>query len=265
MITLNDIHVTFSKGTPLETKALRGIDLTIETGEFITVIGSNGSGKSTLLNTLSGEIQPDAGSIKIGDIDVTKQTTAQRASLISRVFQDPLAGSCENLTIEENMALAWGRGKARKLSQALNTSNRDIFAQHISRLGLGMENRLQDKMGLLSGGQRQAVSLLMATLQPAKILLLDEHTAALDPKTADFVLKLSCQIIKENKLTSLMVTHSMQQALDAGTRTIMLHKGQIIFDIRGEERSKLTIPDLLDLFKQSQKGDELSDDSLLLG
>ena len=264
MIQLNDIHVTFSKGSPLETKALRGINLTIEDGEFITVIGSNGSGKSTLLNALSGEIHPDSGSIIVGDLDVTRKTTAQRAKLISRVFQDPLAGSCENLTIEENMALAWGRGKTRSLRKALHSDNRASFAKHISRLGLGLENRLQDKMGLLSGGQRQAVSLLMATLQPAKILLLDEHTAALDPKTADFVLELSCKIIAENKLTSLMVTHSMQQALDAGTRTIMLHKGQIIFDIKGNQRNQLGIPDLLALFKQNQQGDELSDDSLLL-
>ena len=264
MIKLENIQVTFGQGTPLETRALRGVDLTIEDGEFITVIGSNGSGKSTLLNTLSGEIQPTTGTITVGDIDITNKSTDQRSGLISRVFQDPLAGSCENLSIEENMALAWGRGQKRGLGSAIKTANRATFAKHISRLGLGLETRLQDKMGLLSGGQRQAVSLLMATLQPAKILLLDEHTAALDPKTADFVLKLGSDIISENNLTSLMVTHSMQQALDAGTRTIMLHKGKIIFDVKDEERSKLTIPDLLDLFKQSQ-GDELSDDSLLLG
>ncbi len=265
MITLKDIHVTFAKGTPLETKALRGVNLKIKDGEFITVIGSNGSGKSTLLNLLSGEIQAISGNIYIDDVDVTQKTTSQRAGLISRVFQDPLAGSCENLSIEENMALAWGRGRSRSLSQAIRKNRKILFSKHLSRLGLGLEKRLEDKMGLLSGGQRQAVSLLMATLQPAKILLLDEHTAALDPKTADFVLKLSCEIIQENKLTSLMVTHSMQQALDVGTRTIMLHEGNIIFDIEGDERSRLEIPDLLDLFKQTQKGKELTDDSLLLG
>ena len=265
MIFLEDIHVTFGEGTPLETRAVRGISLTIEEGEFVTVIGSNGSGKSTLLNTLSGEIFPTSGKVKVGDDDVTKWTTAQRAKLIARVFQDPLAGSCENLTIEENMALAWYRGKPTGFGSALNSENRADFKKQLSRLGLGLENRLKDKMGLLSGGQRQAISLLMSALQPAKILLLDEHTAALDPKTAAFVIDLTCQIIEENKLTSLMVTHSMQQALEVGTRTIMLHEGQIVFDVRGDERKGLTVVDLLDLFKKNQQGEELSDDSLLLG
>ena len=265
MIFVDDIHVTFGKGTPLETRAVRGISLTINKGEFVTVIGSNGSGKSTLLNTLSGETLPTKGKIKIGDDDVTRWTTAQRAKLISRVFQDPLAGSCENLSIEENMALAWYRGKSTGFGSALNADNRAAFKKQLSRLGLGLENRLKDKMGLLSGGQRQAISLLMSALQPAKILLLDEHTAALDPKTAAFVIDLTCQIIDENKLTALMVTHSMQQALEVGTRTIMLHEGKIVFDVSGEERKGLTVVDLLDLFKKNQQGEELSDDSLLLG
>jgi len=265
MICLEDIHVTFGAGTPLETRAVRGISLTINEGEFVTVIGSNGSGKSTLLNTLSGEVQPTCGHIKIGDQDVTRWSTAQRAKLIARVFQDPLAGSCENLTIEENMALAWYRGQPMQFSAALNEENRKVFKQQLARLGLGLENRLRDKMGLLSGGQRQAISLLMSSLQPAKILLLDEHTAALDPKTAAFVLDLTCQIIDENKLTSLMVTHSMQQALEVGTRTIMLHEGKIVFDVSGKEREGLTIVDLLELFKKNQHGEVLSDDSLLLG
>lgn len=265
MISLDDIHVTFGEGTPLETRAVRGISLTISEGEFVTVIGSNGSGKSTLLNTLSGETLPTSGTIQIGEEDVTQRSTAQRAKLIARVFQDPLAGSCENLSIEENMALAWYRGKPSGFGSALNAENREIFKKQLSRLGLGLENRLRDKMGLLSGGQRQAISLLMSALQPAKILLLDEHTAALDPKTAAFVLDLTCQIIDENKLTSLMVTHSMQQALEVGTRTIMLHEGKIVFDVKGEERKGLTVVDLLDLFKKNQQGEELSDDSLLLG
>jgi len=265
MISLNDIHVTFGKGTPLETRAVRGISLDINEGEFVTVIGSNGSGKSTLLNTLSGEVIPTRGKINIGETDVTRWPTARRAKLISRVFQDPLAGSCENLTIEENMALAWYRGQAMGYGAALNDENRKVFKQQLARLGLGLENRLRDKMGLLSGGQRQAISLLMSALQPAKILLLDEHTAALDPKTAAFVLDLTCQIIDENKLTSLMVTHSMQQALEVGTRTIMLHEGKIVFDVSGEERKGLTIVDLLELFKKNQQGEVLSDDSLLLG
>ncbi len=265
MISLEDIHVTFGEGTPLETRAVRGISLDIQEGEFVTVIGSNGSGKSTLLNTLSGETFPTSGKIKIGDQDVTKWSTSQRAKLISRVFQDPLAGSCENLSIEENMALAWYRGQPRGFGSALNNKNREIFKKQLSRLGLGLENRLKDKMGLLSGGQRQAISLLMSALQPAKILLLDEHTAALDPKTAAFVIDLTCQIIDESKLTSLMVTHSMQQALEVGTRTIMLHEGKIVFDVKGDARKGLTVVDLLDLFKKNQQGEELSDDSLLLG
>ncbi len=265
MISLDDIHVTFGEGTPLETRAVRDISLDIQEGEFVTVIGSNGSGKSTLLNTLSGETFPTSGKIKIGEEDVTKWSTSERAKLIARVFQDPLAGSCENLSIEENMALAWYRGKPRGFGSALNTNNREVFKKQLSRLGLGLENRLKDKMGLLSGGQRQAISLLMSALQPAKILLLDEHTAALDPKTAAFVLDLTCQIIDENKLTSLMVTHSMQQALEVGTRTIMLHEGKIVFDVKGEARKGLTVVDLLDLFKKNQQGEELSDDSLLLG
>ena len=265
MISLNDIHVTFGEGTPLETRAVRGIDLTIETGEFVTVIGSNGSGKSTLLNTLSGETLPTSGSIKIGEEDVTTWQTSERAKLIARVFQDPLAGSCENLSIEENMALAWYRGQPSGFGSALNAKNREVFKKQLARLGLGLENRLKDKMGLLSGGQRQAISLLMSALQPATILLLDEHTAALDPKTAAFVIDLTCQIIDENKLTSLMVTHSMQQALEVGTRTIMLHEGKIVFDVKGEDRKGLKVVDLLDLFKKNQQGEELSDDSLLLG
>lgn len=265
MIILDDIHVTFGEGTPLETRAVRGISLNINEGEFVTVIGSNGSGKSTLLNTLSGEVIPTRGKVKIGDQDVTRWGTAQRAKLISRVFQDPLAGSCENLSIEENMALAWYRGKSMSYGSALNNENRKVFKKQLARLDLGLENRLRDKMGLLSGGQRQAISLLMSALQPARILLLDEHTAALDPKTATFVLDLSCQIINENKLTSLMVTHSMQQALEVGTRTIMLHEGKIVFDVSGDERKGLTIVDLLELFKKNQDGEILSDDSLLLG
>lgn len=265
MIRLNNIHVTFGAGTPLENHALRGIELSIEEGEFVTVIGSNGSGKSTTLNTLSGDISPSQGKIFIGDENVTSWSTAKRAKYVSRVFQDPLAGSCENLTIEENMALAWYRGQPKGLSPALNSNNQSVFKELLARLGLGLENRLGDRMGLLSGGQRQAISLLMSALQPAKIILLDEHTAALDPKTAAFVIDLTNQIITENKLTALMVTHSMQQALEVGTRTIMLHEGKIIFDVSGKEREGLEVIDLLNLFKQSQEGEELSDDSLLLG
>ncbi|MCK5812893.1 MAG: ABC transporter ATP-binding protein [Cocleimonas sp.] len=264
MISLQQIQVTFGEGTPLETRAVRGINLSLNEGEFVTVIGSNGSGKSTLLNTLSGDVIPMSGQVLIGGHDVTHWATSKRAKLIARVFQDPLAGSCESLTIEENMALAWYRGKAMGYGAALKNENRQVFSKQLARLGLGLENRLKDKMGLLSGGQRQAISLLMSALQPAKILLLDEHTAALDPKTATFVLDLTCQIVEENKLTTLMVTHSMQQALDVGSRTIMLHEGKIIFDVAGDERKDLTIVDLLELFKKNQQGEILSDDGLLL-
>ncbi len=264
MISAKDIHITFNEGTPLETQAVKGISLDIKAGEFVTVIGSNGSGKSTFLNTLSGDIKPTQGEIIIDEQNLTHHSVAQRAGLIARVFQDPLASSCENLSIEENMALAWYRGKKTGLGMALNNKNRAIFKQQLSRLGLGLETRLRDKMGLLSGGQRQAISLLMSALQPAKLLLLDEHTAALDPKTAAYVLRLTCEIIQENSLTALMVTHSMQQALDVGTRTIMLHEGRLVFDVSGEERKGLTVNDLLNLFKERQHGETLSDDNLLL-
>lgn len=263
MIKLNNIKVTFGKNTPLETHALKGIDLSIAKGEFVTVIGSNGAGKSSLLNALSGETTLTSGSIHIDEQDVTHLTTAERAPLVARVFQDPLAGSCENLSIEENLALADARGKSRGFKSALNESRKQPYRDYLKRLNLGLENRLEDKIGLLSGGQRQAISLLMATLQPSKILLLDEHTAALDPKTSQFVLQLSEQIINEQQLTSLMVTHSMKQALEVGTRTIMLHQGKIIFDIAGEERKDITVNDLLQLFNQSQ-GEDLADDALLL-
>jgi putative tryptophan/tyrosine transport system ATP-binding protein len=185
--------------------------------------------------------------------------------MVARVFQDPLGGSCEFLSIEENLALADARGRKRGFKSALNDDRKQPYREYLSRLNLGLENRLQDKMGLLSGGQRQAVSLLMATLQPSKILLLDEHTAALDPKTSQFVLELTNQIIQEKQCTALMVTHSMKQALEVGSRTIMLHQGNIIFDIQGDDRKGLAVKDLLDLFSKAQGGEQLDDDALLLG
>jgi putative ABC transport system ATP-binding protein len=264
MINLQDVHVKFGINTPLETHALRGVKLNIKEGEFVTVIGSNGAGKSSLLNALSGEISITSGRVEIDHRDVTRLDTSRRAGMVARVFQDPLAGSCEFLSIEENLALADARGRRRGFKYALNEDRKQPYRDYLSRLNLGLENRLQDKMGLLSGGQRQAVSLLMATLQPSKILLLDEHTAALDPKTSQFVLDLTCQIIEEKQQTALMVTHSMKQALEVGHRTIMLHQGQITFDIEGEERQGLTVKDLLDLFSRIQ-GEQLDDDALLLG
>ncbi len=264
MINLHDVHVKFGMGTPLETHALRGVDLNIREGQFVTVIGSNGAGKSSLLNALSGDIAITSGRIEIDGRDVTRLDTSRRAGQVARVFQDPLAGSCEFLSIEENLALADARGRRRGFTHALNENRKQPYRDYLSRLNLGLEDRLGDKMGLLSGGQRQAVSLLMATLQPSKILLLDEHTAALDPKTSQFVLDLTRQIIDEKQQTALMVTHSMRQALEVGTRTIMLHQGQIIFDIQGDERQGLSVNDLLDLFSRSQ-GEQLDDDALLLG
>ncbi|MEL7085729.1 MAG: ABC transporter ATP-binding protein [Cyanobacteria bacterium J06597_1] len=263
MISVEQLEVTFNPNTAMETKALRGITLTIPPGQFVTVIGSNGAGKSTLLKAISGDVSCDRGSVSIGDRAVTRWSAPRRAKLVARVFQDPLAGSCADLTIAENMALAYRRGRWRSLAFGVTPSMMVEFRSHVSRLNLGLENRLGDRMGLLSGGQRQAVSLLMATLAPRKILLLDEHTAALDPKTAAYVAKLTRVIVEEQQLTTLMVTHSMRQALDLGDRTLMLHEGQVVFDVAGEERSRLDVPDLLRMFEEV-RGEELANDSLLL-
>ena len=264
MISATDLRLTFGKGTPLENPALRGMSLTVSQGEFVTVIGSNGAGKSTFLNALSGEVLVDSGKIIVDNVDVTRLPTHKRSRLVARVFQDPLAGTCESLSIEENLALAIKRGQRRGLSTAVKRQYLEQFRDSLSSLKLGLENRLGDKMGLLSGGQRQAVSLLMASLTPSSVLLLDEHTAALDPKTAAFVLELTQNIIAEQKLTAVMVTHSMKQALEVGDRTVMLHQGQVVFDIEGKEREGLEVKDLLGLFEQ-QRGLSVDDDSLLLG
>jgi putative ABC transport system ATP-binding protein len=263
MIEVQGLGVTFARGTVLETRALADVDLAIPAGQFVTVIGSNGAGKSTLLNALTGDVRPDRGRVLIDGQDVTGWPAPARARLIARVFQDPLAGSCEALSIEENLALAAARGRVRGLAPALNRQLREHLRARLARLGLGLDRRLGDRMGLLSGGQRQAVSLLMATLAPMKILLLDEHTAALDPKTAEFVLELTREIVAEQQLTTLMVTHSMRQALDCGTRTIMLHEGRICFDVAGERRAGLDVPDLVAMFAEV-RGARLDDDSLLL-
>lgn len=264
MIQIEGIQVTFNPHTPLASKALKGIDLKIPRGEFVTVIGSNGAGKSTLLNVLSGDISPETGRVLMNDRDVTTWSAHRRAKLVARVFQNPLTGSCANLTVEENLALAYRRGQPRSLRPALNRYLRAEFRERLASLGLGLEKRLGDRMGLLSGGQRQAVSLLMSTLASNQILLLDEHTAALDPKTATYILQLTRQIVAERQLTTLMVTHSMRQALELGDRTLMLHEGQIILDIAGRDRANLTVQDLLNLFEELQ-GEPLADDALLLG
>lgn len=264
MLSAEKLELTFNPGTPIETRALRGMSLNIPTGQFVTVIGSNGAGKSTFLNAISGDQPINGGTISIDGIDVTRQPVWARASRVARVFQDPMAGTCEDLTIEENMALAQQRGTRRGLRHAVKVSQREDFRAHLATLGLGLENRLTDRIGLLSGGQRQAVSLMMASLQPSRILLLDEHTAALDPRTANFVLQLTARIVAENNLTTMMVTHSMRQALDVGERTVMLHQGQVVLDVSGEERKRLDVPDLLHMFEKV-RGEQLDDDALLLG
>lgn len=263
MMQLRNLFKTFNPGTPIENPALRGLNLNIAAGEFVTVIGSNGSGKSTMLNTISGDLLVDSGEIIINGRDVTRLNAWQRAGAVARVFQDPMAGTCEALSIEENLALSLQRGQRRGLQRAVRKDLHELFRSKLAHLKLGLENRLSDRMGLLSGGQRQAVSLLMASLQPSQILLLDEHTAALDPKTAAFVLELTDQIVAENQLTALMVTHSMRQALDHGTRTIMLHQGQIVLDISGETRARMDIPDLLAMFERTHS-EKISADALLL-
>ncbi|WP_162045969.1 ABC transporter ATP-binding protein [Vibrio taketomensis] len=263
MIRLENIQVTFNPGTILENRALRSINLEVPQHQFLTVIGSNGAGKSTLLGAVTGETPMIGGRVLIDDQDVTRQTVAERATQCARVFQDPLAGTCGALTIEENMALAYMRGKRRGWKHSLSSNRRKLFQERISILGLGLEDRLGDSIGLLSGGQRQAVSLVMATLSDSKLLLLDEHTAALDPRMAAFVTDLTNRIVKEFNLTVMMVTHSMKDALACGDRTVMLHQGKIVLDVAGEVRANMGVPDLLEMFSKV-RGEELADDSLLL-
>ncbi|MCH9757675.1 MAG: ATP-binding cassette domain-containing protein [Proteobacteria bacterium] len=263
MIELKQVAVTFNRGDILEAHALRGITLNIAQGELVTVIGSNGAGKSTLLGTIAGDVEVNrGGSIRIENTEVTHLPAHRRATSVARVFQDPLAGTCANLTIEENMVLAATRGRGRGLNAAVTRRRRDDFRERLSALQLNLENRLQDPVGKLSGGQRQALSLIMATLAGSHILLLDEHTAALDPRMAKYVLELTQRIYQEYQLTVLMITHSMQSALEMGNRLIMLHQGKIIYDVSGEQRQQLTIPDLLNLF--SRAAPDVSD-TLLFG
>ncbi|ACI56984.1 ABC transporter related [Rhizobium leguminosarum bv. trifolii WSM2304] len=264
MISVKDIKVVFGRGTPLQKQALNGVSLIIEQGSFVTVIGSNGAGKSTLLGVLAGDVLPSEGQVLIGKNEVTRKSTASRAGLVARVFQDPLTGSCGSLSIEENLALAARRGEKRGLAPALGGNRRDYFRERIAELNLGLENRLKDRMDLLSGGQRQAVSLVMATLAGSEVLLLDEHTAALDPGMAEFVMNLTQKIVAERKLTTMMVTHSMRQALDYGHRTIMLHGGEIVLDVAGDNRKNLQVEDLIAMFRK-MRGQTLDDDALLIG
>lgn len=264
MLHLNDVHVTFNAGTATEVRALRGVSLHILPGEFVTVIGSNGAGKSTLLSTIVGTARPDRGSIRLGTLDVTDWDACRRAGEVGRVFQDPRLGTCGSLSIEENLALAAKRGRRRGFASALAGGRQKAnFADKLARLGLGLEYRMSTPIGLLSGGQRQAVSLLMATLLPMKILLLDEHTAALDPAVASKVLELSKEIAESDHLTVLMVTHSMGDALAFGSRTIMMDRGTVALDVNGDERRKLDVPALLRLFGEAT-GRIVDNDQMML-
>ena len=263
MLELHQVCKTFNPGTVNEKAALNHLSLTLEEGDFVTVIGGNGAGKSTMLNAISGVWPVDAGTVRIDGVDVTELSEHQRAVYLGRVFQDPMVGTAGNMTIEENLALAARRGEKRNLRWGIKKSEREQFKELLRPLGLGLEDRLTAKVGLLSGGQRQALTLLMASLKKPKVLLLDEHTAALDPKTAAKVLELSDQIVEEHKLTTLMVTHNMKDAIAHGNRLIMLDAGRVILDIRGEDKKKLTVPELLARFTAAS-GEEVESDRLLL-
>ena len=263
MLELYQVCKTFNPGTVNEKLALNHLSLTLEEGDFATVIGGNGAGKSTMLNAISGVWPVDEGTIHIGGVDVTDLPEHRRALYLGRVFQDPMVGTAANMTIEENLALAARRGEKRTLRWGIKKSEREQFRELLKPLDLGLEDRLTAKVGLLSGGQRQALTLLMASLKKPKVLLLDEHTAALDPKTAAKVLELSDRIVSEHRLTTLMVTHNMKDAIVHGNRLIMLDAGRVILDIRGEEKRKLTVSDLLARFSQAA-GEELENDRMLL-
>ena len=263
MLELYQVCKTFNPGTVNEKLALNHLSLTLEEGDFATVIGGNGAGKSTMLNAISGVWPVDEGTIRIGGVDVTDLPEHRRALYLGRVFQDPMVGTAANMTIEENLALAARRGEKRTLRWGIKKSEREQFRELLKPLDLGLEDRLTAKVGLLSGGQRQALTLLMASLKKPKVLLLDEHTAALDPKTAAKVLELSDRIVSEHRLTTLMVTHNMKDAIAHGNRLIMLDAGRVILDIRGEDKKKLTVPELLARFTAAS-GEEVESDRLLL-
>ena len=262
MLEVKDIYKTFNPGTVNEKHALNGVSLSLKEGDFVTVIGSNGAGKSTLLNAIAGLWMVDSGSIKIAGDDITKLPDYKRAKYIGRVFQDPMLGSAATMQIEENMALAARRGKRRTLRKGITQQERENYRELLKELNLGLEDRLTSKVGLLSGGQRQALTLLMSTMEKPKLLLLDEHTAALDPKTAAKVLELTEKLVSENNLTTFMVTHNMRDALQYGNRLIMMCDGKIIFDVEGEEKKKLEVKDLLDKFNTA--GGIVSD-AMMLG
>ena len=263
MLKLQNVAKTFNPGTITEKYALRGVTLHLSPGDFVTVIGGNGAGKSTLMNSIAGTFRVDAGSIVIAGTDITKWPEHKRAKYIGRVFQDPMMGTAAGMMIEENLAIAARRGNAPRLRWSFSKAQRERFRELLAGLDLGLEDRLESKVGLLSGGQRQALTLLMATMAEPKLLLLDEHTAALDPKTAEKVLDITKDIVEKRKLTTLMITHNMKDALRLGNRLIMMHEGNILVDVKGEEKSRLTVRDLLALFEKAA-GNEMTNDSLLL-
>ena len=260
MLTLSNIKLVFSKGTPDEKIALNNLSLNVNDKDFITVIGANGAGKSTMFNAIAGTYLTDEGTITLDGKDITSMPEHKRARLIGRLFQDPMKGSAPGMTIEEKRALAAGRGGWLSV---LSKKDKKLFREKLSLLDMGLEDRMNQQVGLLSGGQRQALTLMMATINPPKILLLDEHTAALDPGTAEKVLNLTTKIVDENKITCLMITHNMQSALELGNRTIMMDSGRVIFDAANEERDGLTVNDLLEKFKSSV-GQNLDNDRMLL-
>lgn len=264
MLELQSISKTFNPGTVNEKTALEGVSLTLNDGDFVTVIGGNGAGKSTLLNAVAGTWFVDEGSILIDSVDVTHLPEHKRAQFIGRVFQDPMLGTAASMQIEENLALAKRRGKARTLRPGITASEREEYKAILKTLGLGLEDRLTAKVGLLSGGQRQALTLLMATLQKPKLLLLDEHTAALDPKTAAKVLEATQTIVERDHLTTLMITHNMRDAIAYGNRLIMMHEGHVAVDVSGEAKKQLTVEDLMQMFEKAA-GAALANDRLLLG
>ena len=263
MIQLTNISKTFNANTINEKKALVDLNLTIETGDFITVIGGNGAGKSTLLNLIAGVFPSDGGRIVLDGEELTRQPEYKRAKFLGRVFQDPMMGTAADMGIDENLAMAYRRGKSRGLQWGIKNEERAFYQEKLKTLELGLETRLSSKVGLLSGGQRQALTLLMATLQKPKLLLLDEHTAALDPKTARKVLELTDEIVGKDSLTTLMVTHNMKDAIRLGNRLIMMHEGKIILDIKGQAKKNLQVKDLLEMF-ETASGDTMDNDRMLL-
>lgn len=264
MLEIKNVHKTFNLGTINEKVALNGVNLTLQEGDFVTIIGGNGAGKSTTLNAIAGVWPVDEGSISIDGVDVTGLPEHKRAEYLGRVFQDPMTGTAATMQIDENLAMAARRGKKRFLRWGITAKEREKYRELLKELDLGLEDRMTSKVGLLSGGQRQALTLLMATLQKPKLLLLDEHTAALDPKTAAKVLDLTDKIIAENHLTAMMVTHNMKDAISHGNRLIMMHEGRVILDIGEEEKKKLTVEDLLQKFEEVS-GEEFASDKALLG